>query len=218
MLKAVLFDMDGVLVDTEPEYQRVDIQLASELGFTLTPEEQSSYVGVSMLETWRSLQQKYGFTQDPLTVVQKETAHMQRYYEGGDLCVYEASVALLKSCAAAGLKVAVATSSEQPIAECVVRRLGLADLVDAVVSSSMTKRSKPAPDIFLLAMERLGVAGSECVVVEDADSGIAAAIAAGAGKVIGLRHPIGRQTLSGADLVVDSLADVTVQQLRAMLE
>ena len=218
MLKAVLFDMDGVLVDSEPEYQKLDMRLARELGFELTPEEQSQYVGVSTVETWQTMQKKHGFTEDPLTVSRKEEALMARYYETGDLCPYDASVALLKSCAAAGLKVAVATSSEHNNAEWVVRRLGLADIVDAVVSGSMTKRSKPAPDIFLLAMERLGVEGRECVVVEDADNGITAARAAGAAKVIGIRHPAGRQLLSGADLVVDSLEGITVQMLRDMME
>ncbi len=218
MLKAVLFDMDGVLVDSEPEYQKLDMRLARELGFELTPEEQSLYVGVSTVEMWQSMQKKHGFAEDPLAVAQKETAQMARYYESGDLCPYHASVALLKSCAAAGLKVAVATSSEHKNAEWVVRRLGLADIVDAVVSSCMTERSKPAPDIFLLAMERLGVEGTECVVIEDADNGVTAARAAGAAKVIGIRHPIGRQSLNGADLVVDSLEGITVQALRDMLE
>lgn len=217
MLKAVLFDMDGVLVDSEPEYQKLDIQLAHELGFELTPEEQSLYVGVSTVEMWQSIQQKHGFAEDPLAVARKEEALMARYYEKGELCPYDASVALLKSCAAAGLKVAVATSSKGENAEWVVRRLGLANIVDTVVSSCMTERSKPAPDIFLLAMERLGVEGHECIVIEDADNGITAARAAGAAKVIGIRHPIGRQSLSVADLVVDSLEGITVQALRDML-
>ena len=218
MLKAVLFDMDGVLVDSEPEYQKLDMRLAQELGFELTPEEQSLYVGISTVEMWKALQKKHGFAEDPLAVARREEALMTRYYESGDLCPYAASVALLESCAAAGLKVAVATSSEHKNAECVVRRLGLGGIVDAVVSSCMTERSKPAPDIFLLAMERLGVAGAECIVIEDADNGIKAARAAGAAKVIGIRHPVGRQLLSGADLVVDSLEGITVQALRDMME
>ena len=218
MLKAVLFDMDGVLVDSEPEYQRLDMQMARELGFELTPEEQSLYVGVGTLDMWQAMQKKYGFAEDPLVVSQEEASRMARYYESGRLCPYEASVALLKNCASDGLKVAVATSSEQRNAEWVIRRLGLADIVNAVVSSCMTKRSKPAPDIFLLAMRLLGVEGGDCIVIEDADSGIKAAWAAGAAKVIGIRHPIGRQSLSGADLVVDSLEGFTVQALRDMME
>lgn len=218
MLKAVLFDMDGVLVDSEPEYQRLDMQLARELGFELTPEEQSFFVGVGTVEMWQTLQNKYGFTEDPLSVSRKEAALMAQYYQSGQLCPYDASVVLLKSCAADGLKVAVATSSERENAECVIRRLGLADIVDAVVSGCMAEHSKPAPDIFLLAMELLGVEGRDCIVIEDADSGITAARAAGAAKVIGVRHPVGRQSLSGADLVVDSLGGITVQALRDMLE
>lgn len=218
MLKAVLFDMDGVLVDSEPEYQRLDMLLARELGFELTHEEQSSYVGVSTLEMWQALKLKYGFEQDAYEVAQRETQMMARYYAEGQLYPFDATVALLKSCADSGLKVAVATSSAQENAECVIRRLGLAGIVHAVVSSCMTQCSKPAPDIFLLAMELLGVEGDACIVVEDADNGVTAARAAGVKRIIGIRHPEGRQSLSGADLVVESLSGVTVQALHELME
>ncbi len=94
--------------------------------------------------------------------------------------------------------VAVATSSALENAECVMKRLGLSEAVQAVASSCMTERSKPAPDIFLLAMRLLGVDGGDCLVIEDADSGVKAARAAGVKKVIGIRHPGGWQTLDGA--------------------
>jgi HAD superfamily hydrolase (TIGR01509 family) len=218
LLKAVLFDMDGVLVDTEPEYQKLDIMLAAELGIALTPREQSRYAGVSTLETWRDMQKRYGFAQDPAGLAQRVEATITGHYQSGALKAYPEAVALLKSCAHSGLRVAVATSSVLENAECVIRRLGLSEDVQAVASSCMTERSKPAPDIFLLAMRMLGVDGGDCLVIEDADSGVTAARAAGVRRVIGIRHPDRRQTLSGADLVVDTLAGVTVQSLRDLME
>ena len=218
MLKAVLFDMDGVLVDTEPEYQRLDIMLAAEMGIALTPKDQSRYVGVSMQEAWRDMQKRYGFTQDPRLICQREEAMIAEHYKNGELIVYEGAVALLESCAASGLLVAVATSSMLEHAECVINRLGLSDDVHAVASSCMTKKSKPAPDIFLLAMKMLGVNGNECIVIEDADSGVTAAHAAGVKRVIGIRHKGRWQRLTDADLVVDSLDEMTVQALRDLME
>jgi beta-phosphoglucomutase-like phosphatase (HAD superfamily) len=82
----------------------------------------------------------------------------------------------------------------------------------------MTERSKPAPDIFLLAMKMLDVGGEESIVIEDADSGVKAARAAGVKRVIGIRHPDRWQTLDGADLIVDTLAGVSVQTLTEIME
>jgi HAD superfamily hydrolase (TIGR01509 family) len=210
--------MDGVLVDTEHEYQRLDIQLARELGFELSAEELNCYVGVRTLEVWQDLKRKYRFAQSAREMAQKETELMARHYAEGGLRPFAGSVALLKSCAKSGLMVAVATSSAHENAESVIRRLSLEGDVKAMVSGCMVKRSKPAPDIFLLAMERLGVSGAECVVIEDADSGVKAARAAGVKRIVGLRHAGGRQRLDGADMVVESLGGVTVETLRGLME
>jgi HAD superfamily hydrolase (TIGR01509 family) len=210
--------MDGVLVDTEPEYQKLDIMLAAEMGIDLTPEEQSRYIGVSTVDAWRDMQKRYGFPQDPLELSRREEELIAEHYKNGELHVYPAAVDLLKSCAGSGLKVAVATSSALENAECVIRRLGLSADVQAVASSCMTERSKPAPDIFLLAIKMLAVGGEESVVIEDADSGVKAARAAGVKRVIGIRHPDRWQTLDEADLIVDTLAGVSVQMLTEMMK
>ncbi len=103
LFKAVLFDMDGVLVDTEPEYQKLDIMLAGEMGIALVPEEQSRYVGVSTVEMWRDMQKRYGFEQDPLILSQREEAMIAEHYRNGQLSVYDDAVALLKDCAKSAL-------------------------------------------------------------------------------------------------------------------
>jgi HAD superfamily hydrolase (TIGR01509 family) len=218
LLSAVLFDMDGVLVDTEPEYQKLDIMLAAEMGIDLTPEEQSRYIGVSTFDAWCDMKKRYGFKPDPLALSQREEELIAEHYRSGELHVYPAAIDLLKGCAQSGLKVAVATSSALKNAECVIRRLGLTDDVQAVASSCMTEYSKPAPDIFLLAMKMLGVNGEESVVIEDADSGVKAARAAGVKRVIGIRHPDRWQTLDGADLIVNTLAGVSVQTLTELMK
>lgn len=218
MLRAVLFDMDGVLVDSEPEYIRHEQLLARQLGFELTVREQSRYLGIRPLEMWMELKQKYGFDRNPLEIARAESKMMDEYYAHGTLHACEPSVALLRSCSQVGLKVAVASSSSQENVQHVVRRLGLEPYVDTVVSSCAAGKSKPAPDIFLLAMRRLGVEGSECVVVEDADSGIAAARAANVAGVIGILHPDRNQSLKGADMIVCSLSEVSLAVLRGLVE
>ncbi len=216
MLKAVLFDMDGVLVDTEPEYVKTDRRLAKQFGIPLTRREQTRYRGVNAAEMWAELVQKYSSNADPAELTRLEYEHMDAYYHEGTLRPIRASVGLLKRCAKAGLKVAVATSSSAANATDVVRRLDLGQYVQAISVKELAGRSKPAPDIFLLAAKLLGVDPAECVVIEDADKGIEAAKAAGM-KAVGLIAPGSGQLLSGADMAVRSLRGVSVEMLRGLV-
>ena len=217
MLKAVLFDMDGVLVDTEPEYVRTDLRLAKRFGVPLTRQEQARYRGVNAAEMWAELVRKYGCDADPAELTRLEYEHMDEYYHEGALKPIPASVGLLKRCAKAGLKVAVATSSSGANATDVVRRLDLGPYVQAISVKEAAGRSKPAPDIFLLAAKLLGVDPAECVVIEDADKGIDAAKAAGM-EAVGLLTPGADQDLSGAAFVVRSLRGVSVETLKKLVE
>lgn len=216
MLKAVLFDMDGVLVDTEPEYARTDRRMAKRFGIPMTWREPLRYRGVSASEMWTELIQKYGCDADPAELTRLEHAHMEAYYHEGRLRPIRASVGLLKRCAKAGLKVAIATSSSGANAADVVRRLDLGQYVQAISVRELAGRSKPAPDIFLLAAKLLEVNPAECVVIEDADKGIEAARAAGM-KAVGLITPGSGQALSGADMAVRSLRGVSVEMLKQMI-
>ena len=217
MLKAVLFDMDGVLVDTEPEYVKAELRFAKQFGIPLSKREQLRYRGVNPVEMWAELVSKYGCAADPAELTRLEFAHMDAYYHEGALRPIRASVGLLKRCAKSGLKVAVATSSSAANATDVVRRLDLGQYVQAICVKEAAGRSKPAPDIFLLAAKLLGAAPAECVVIEDADKGIEAAKAAGM-KAVGLMTPSSGQALSGADMVVRSLRGVSVERLRGLVE
>ena len=217
MLKAVLFDMDGVLVDTEPEYAKTDRRLAKQFGIPMTWREPLRYRGVNAAEMWTELIQKYGCDADPAEMTRLEHAHMEAYYHEGTLRPIRASVGLLKRCAKAGLKVAIATSSSGANAADVVRRLDLGEYVQAISVKEEAGRSKPAPDIFLLAAKLLSADPAECVVIEDADKGIEAAKAAGM-KVVGLITPGSGQALAQADMVVRTLRGVSVEMLRGLVE
>ncbi len=217
MLKAVLFDMDGVIVDTEPEYIRLELRLARENGMPLTRKEQARYRGVSAAEMWPDMTRRHGSPADPERIAQIEYERMGEYYHDGPLRPIHSTVRLLKRCAKAGLKIAIATSSTADNAADVVRRLGLGPYVQAIAVADLVERGKPAPDIFLLAAKLLGVGPGECVVIEDSDKGVQAAKAAGM-KAIGLNRHGGGQSLSKADLVVRSLRGMKVERLKGLLE
>lgn len=215
MLKAVLFDMDGVLVDTEPEYIRTEIKLARRFGIPLCQREQKRYRGVTPVDVWTELVEKYGSAADPAELTRLENAHMDEYYRNGVLRPIRPSVRLLKRCAQAGLKMAIATSSSADNAENVVRSLGLGPYVHAISVTEAAGRSKPAPDIFLLAAKLLSVSPAECIVIEDSSKGVDAAKAAGM-KVVGLLVRGSGQDLSHADIVVRSLRRINPGILSAM--
>jgi len=215
MLKAVLFDMDGVLVDTEPEYIRLELKLAHEHGMPLSRREQARYRGVSAAEVWLDMVNRYGASADPERIARDEHELMDAYYREGPLRSIRPSVRLLKRCAKAGLKVAIATSSRKDNAENVVRRLGLGPYVQAIAVADLVERGKPAPDIFLLAAKLLEVAPSECVVIEDSEKGVQAAKAAGM-KAVAIGGS--DQDLSQADMVVRSLRGINPGILGAMFD
>jgi len=216
VLKAVLFDMDGVLVDSDPVYVKLEKKIGKTLGLDLGDRELGEYVGIRPLEMWRDLKRKYGFDADPAQLAGREAVLMDEYYASGTLYPIVPTIAFLKQCAAAGLKIAVATSSERVNADIVAARIGIASHVQAVASSCMAGKSKPAPDIFLLAAKLLCTRPGECVVIEDAYSGVLAAVAAGM-KVVGLRSAAHAQDMSKADMVVDSCAQLSVDVLRGLI-
>ena len=215
MLGAVLFDMDGVLVDTEPEYIRLELKLAHAHGIPLSRREQRRYCGVNPAEMWPEVVRQTGASANPEMIARIEYERMDAYYREGPLKPIRPSVRLMKRCAQAGLKTAIATSSSADNAENVVRRLGLGPYVQAIAVADLVERGKPAPDIFLLAAKLLEVAPSECVVIEDSNKGVQAAKAAGM-KAVAIGGS--DQDLSQADLVVRSLRGIKPGILSAMFD
>jgi HAD superfamily hydrolase (TIGR01509 family) len=207
--------MDGVLIDSEPEYRNIEDDMFRNIGITPTEQDIRESTGRSNTEVWRDFKEKYGFSEDVLDLVAQEALTVRSFFENGDLRPIAPSIELLKRCALAGLKTAVATSSLEKNARTAVSRLGLKRYVDAIATADSVKRSKPAPDIFLLAARLLGAAPGECVVIEDAKNGAAAAKAAGM-SVVGFKAPGSEQDLSLADIVVSSLDKINVDTLRKL--
>lgn len=217
MSKAILFDMDGVLVDTEPEYRKIEAVIFKRLGIAPEEEDLKGSVGKGMLDVWTEFKEKYGFAEDPEELAVLETHMSRQIYLSGSLKPIEPAIELLKSCAARGFKIAVATSSFRENAQNVMDRLRLKTLVDVIISGEMVSNTKPSPDIFLLASKLLGAAPEECVVIEDSKNGVIAAKAAGM-KAIGYKTPESPQDLSGADIIIDSFENFSAPALEELLK
>jgi HAD superfamily hydrolase (TIGR01509 family) len=203
---AVVFDMDGVLVDTEHLWDEVREELTGEWGGRYTPEAQEAMMGMSSHEWSRYLHETVGLRESPETINAEVVRRMLARYEI-ELPVVPGAGEAVRRLADDGYRLAVASSSNRELIDAVLRRLELAALFEATVSSEEVGRGKPAPDVYLEAARRLDVPASRCAAVEDSASGIRAAREAGM-RVIAYpnRHyPPAADVLASADLVIDSL-------------
>ncbi len=208
-IEAVVFDMDGVLVDTEHLWDEVREELTEEWGGRYTPQAQQAMMGMSSHEWSRYLHDVVGLREPPEVINEEVVRRMLGRY-ATELPVVPGAVEAVRSLASAGLRLALASSSNRELIDAVLHELDLTALFEVTVSSEEVGRGKPAPDVYLEAARRLGVAPERCAAVEDSASGIRAAHAAGM-RVIAYpnRHfPPASDVLGLADTLVRTLVDL----------
>ncbi|MFD6299870.1 HAD family hydrolase [Streptomyces sp. NPDC060235] len=176
---SVIFDLDGTLVDSEPNYFEAGRQTLAGQGVTdFTWADHERYVGVSTRETLALWREHYGLTA-PLDDLLAEKNRRYLELARASTHVYPEMRGFVELLAAEGVPMAVASGSSPEAIEAILTGTGLAALVTTAVSADEVAHGKPAPDVFLEAARRLGAEPSGCVVLEDAAPGAAAARAAG---------------------------------------
>lgn len=178
-MKAVLFDMDGVLIDSETFYMNGTFEWMQAVGYTGTFEELCKIVGTTMQRTHEMLTDmlEHRFSMDEV-IAMNETYFEQHPLDYGNL-KKEGVIETLSSLKEAGYKVALCSSSPMSNIKHVIEVCGFEPYLDFVVSGEQFTHSKPHPEIYLHAAEVLGVKPQECVVVEDSEYGIQAGVSAG---------------------------------------
>lgn len=175
---AVLFDLDGVLIDSEPIWYDVEGSLVERLGGQWGREHQARCIGGTVDATCRYIVELTGTSWTAAQVQEAVMADMVARCSSAELAVHPGALDLVDAVRARGARTALVTSSFRVIVDAVVGRLG-AHRFDAVITGDEVTRGKPDPKPYLTACERLGVAPAEVVVVEDALNGVLAAEAAG---------------------------------------
>lgn len=212
----VIFDMDGVLLDTEIIYTEVTQSIVGRFGKTFDWSIKSQMVGRPAIESARHLVNTLELPITPEQYLQeREVAFQTRMPEAEPT---RGAVDLVRSLAKRHVPMAVATSSHRHMFDLKTRRhkewFGLFDRI-ILGDDPRIERGKPAPDIFLLAASELGAEPETCLVFEDAPSGVEAALAAGM-LVVGLPDPgIDARLLAGAHHITTSLADIPVSAIGA---
>lgn len=174
---AVLWDLDGVLVDSEPLLYEAERLMFAELGATLTPEAKRPFIGLGGTEVLARLGEVLGLEPD----LPAWTARKIALYQGllTTAPSFGPTSALVRALADRGVPMAVASGSPLVAIDAALTAVGLAHLIPVRVSVEEVAAGKPAPDVFLAAADRLGVRPEDCVVVEDAVPGVLGAKAAG---------------------------------------
>lgn len=200
----IIFDMDGVVLDSEPMHRELNQQLFRELGADVSDEQYAAFVGMSTPAMWENIVTNWELPFAPAELLIREQELKHQAFRERPLVPSVGLVDLLRELRAAGRRMAVASGSPARNIAVVLDRLALMDYFDHVRSSETVAHGKPAPDLFLAVAEHFGLAPAHCVVIEDSANGIRAARAAGM-PCVGYRNPTsGHQDLSLAHLIVDS--------------
>jgi HAD superfamily hydrolase (TIGR01509 family) len=209
VIEAVVFDMDGLLLDSEQVWDEVREQLARERGGRWHEQAQRDMMGMSSQEWSRYMHDAIGLAETPDEINAEVVRRMAARYRGS-LPLIPGAVDAVRRIGAVW-PLGLASSSNRPLIDLALELMGVSELFNATVSSEEVGRGKPAPDVYLEAARRVGVDPSRTAAVEDSHNGIRSARAAGM-RVIAIPNPHfppDREALAAADVVLASLAELT---------
>lgn len=215
-IHAIIFDMDGVLSDTERLHGEVQEEMLKAYGIALPASECSRrFAGIPEPQIWPVVFEEAGIPCPPIDTLMEEKVRLMLEHLEKHVPAVPGSKELVTLAKSLGLRTAVASSAPHVLVETTLQGLGILRSMEAVVVTADVPRGKPAPDIFLKAAELLQVSADACLVIEDAHAGVKAAKAAGM-TCIGLKAPPSEQNLSQADQIVSSLDDITEELLASL--
>ena len=211
MTEAVVFDLDGVVVDSEQVWDEVRERYTREVGGTYTETATRDMMGMSSVEWSRYMADELGVPGTPEQINDAIVKRMLERYGEAPPLIPGAVDAVRRI--AARWPVAIASSSNPELIEVVVRSAGLGDVFGITVSSQEVPRGKPAPDVYLEAARRLGVDAARCGAVEDSHNGIRSAKAAGMFVVAvpNPHFPPDDEAMAAADAVIASISELQVE-------
>ena len=219
MMWAMIFDVDGVVADTEVLNARASVMMFAEMyGTEVAAEDFREFLGTGDERYVEGVAEKYGVAIEVAAAVARRKENFFKLLRDEPLPAMAGVMELVRDGREAeDCKVAIATSGNKDKQFPVIEGTGLRlEWFDAVITGDDVSRKKPDPQIYLVTAERLGIAPGRCVVFEDAPAGVAAAKAAGM-VCVAVTSSVAAEKLGAADLVVESLAEVSVELLRHML-
>lgn len=217
-MKAFIFDMDGVIVNSEPVHYRLITNTYKKYGKSFSHDEHKKITGMSYLQIWEK------FVKEHNLLVDKNEIHESHTRALLDEILYSPEVEISKGIKEFiddlyknGIKLAVASSSGRVLIDAVLKRFNLTNKFQAVISGEELPKSKPHPGVFLKALEELGVEAHESLIVEDSTNGIKAAKGAGVKCLAFLNNGENAQDVSLADATFNCFSELTYEKVKKYL-
>ncbi|MDC1324407.1 HAD family phosphatase [Flavobacteriaceae bacterium] len=219
MLKAVLFDMDGVIVDTEPLHHIAYKMMFNDVGIVVTDSMYRSFTGQSTRVICEFLCKHFELSLKPIILEKGKRAHFTKlFFEDPDLQLLDGVEDLIKDYYANGLTLVVASSASMFTIDNVIKRFKLDSYFKDRLSGADLKASKPHPEIFINAAKAAGVSPSECFVIEDSTNGIIAAKEANIYCIAYKSVHSKDQDYSRADMLVSDYTDITFDKIKSIFD
>ncbi len=218
MVNTVIFDMDGVIVDTEPVHRFAYYRHFDELGISVTDEMYATFTGNSTKNVYEKIRAAFEISTDVQQLVARKRSIFYEVFEkAGAIEMIEGVRTLIQDLHARNFQLLLASSSARQTIEKVFERFGLHPYFSHITSGEEFVRSKPDPAIFVRAWELSGVRKNECIVIEDSTNGIAAAKAAGLYCVGYESKNTKHQDLSQADIVVSHFDELSAGRISGLI-
>lgn len=206
--KGIIFDMDGVIVDSEPLHCQCTIEALKDFGVEITLADMDKYVGVADHVMIDSLIEEFSIKASREELLKRQDEKRAVVFNKENMVSVSGTLELIKYFYDNGFTIGLASSSPRYLIEIVLKNFDILKYFTAIVSGEELERSKPHPDIYLKAADQIGISPTDCMAIDDANSGVRSAKAAGM-YTIGYKNPnSGAQDLSTADIVIQDMEEV----------
>jgi HAD superfamily hydrolase (TIGR01509 family) len=215
MIKAVIFDMDGVMIDSEPLWEKTERILLARRKIEYSPEYRDLIVGLNQKDSGKLLRDTFSLEETVDEIISERVEILTAIYEE-ELQLVPALTPLLEKLRLGEYLLAVASSSPLRVIEFVLDMFSLQHYFDAVVSGECTENGKPHPDIYLHTAERLGVRPQECVAIEDSINGVISATSAGMYCIAIPDKRLSRGAFEKAHMILETMDELDFQLINSI--
>lgn len=212
----IIFDMDGVLFDSEPLHVRFEDLIFNKLNINVSESQKRKLVGLGASERWKMLKESFSLAEplEKLLLIDRE--ERIRFFLENETIVMPGAKVLLERLKSYGFRMALASSSQIDVIDLNLSNAGFDHFFEVKISGDIVRRGKPDPDIFLYAADKMKVPPQSCVVVEDSENGVNAAKSAGMKCIAFTSRQIFYQDVSNADVAVSDLIDISPEMIFAL--
>lgn len=216
MISTIIFDMDGVIIDSEPIHQQLEFEMFAELGLHISDEEYKDYIGTSAIDMWTKIGERHNLAKSPQELLKYGRKIYWKSLEEGKVPLVKGALDLIKIFYENKFIIQVASSATRPTVDKVLEHFNLEKYFKYRIGGDEVSKSKPEPEIFFKAAQQSGSDPENCLVIEDSGNGVKAAKSAGMFCIAYQNPGTGAQILVHADVVVKSLREIDLAIIKSI--